>query len=148
MVSKIPRDRGVTTICGRPSICTRLLIGLNMRTDHKMSFNFRSLFCKAKSIKSYGTQIQATSMSTRSLIGLNIMMGLQPRPTSNRGRSISRPRLIRGSKLITMARGMSPVGGRVRDRGRGLLEVTRGCSRKGRIGRSQNALFLASLFSS
>ena len=48
----------------------------------------------------------------------------------------------------SMAQGMSPVGGRVRNRGRGLLEVTRGCSRKGRIGGSQNALFSASLFSS
>ena len=47
-----------------------------------------------------------------------------------------------------MAQGMSPVSGRVRNRGRGLLEVTRGCSRKGRIGRSQNSLFSASHFSS
>ena len=46
----------------------------------------------------------------------------------------------------TLAQGMSPVGGRVRNRGRGLLEVTRGCSRKGRIGRSQNTLFRPRIF--
>ena len=66
----------------------------NFRNDLERPHSiFRPLFCKPKSMKSYGTQFQATSNSTRSLIGLNITIGLRPRATSNRGRSISWPQI-------------------------------------------------------
>ena len=69
-------------------------VGLRPRAasnrGHSISTPF---FCKPEHIKSYGTKFQATSISTRSLIGLNITFGLRPRATSNRGRSISWPRI-------------------------------------------------------
>ena len=43
-----------------------------------------------KSMKSYRTKFQATSICTRSLIGLNITFGLRPRATSNRHQKIYR----------------------------------------------------------
>ena len=91
-------DRGATTDRGRSSICTRWpglkITGLRPRATSNRGHSISGLFfCKPESMKSYGTQLQATSISTRLLIVLNIMIGLWPRATSNRGRSISWPRI-------------------------------------------------------